>query len=311
MRKIWMPVLVLAMVFTMAACGCDHDWKAADCVNPKTCKLCQDTVGTPAGHAWAAATCVAPRTCVICNLTEGAALDHSWVEASCAMPKHCETCDLKEGDALEHVWLDVTTEAPKTCENCGKTEGERIITDPRFHTAATRDLYGEWIMEMKLTAELLDLPGFPDGSTIDLIVTFGNEGTMKVAVGTTGSFLAAIKQYRVDKIYAEYADKGVDRAAVDTTFLEKHQMSVQDYVDAEIEKVDFDQLYESIFESAKIGGVYYVENGLLYTGSDWDADLTGETYTVDGDTLVVDSLSEVLGIEGSFTRVTEVQETES
>ena len=29
-----------------------HDWKAADCTNPKTCKVCGITEGEPLGHKW-------------------------------------------------------------------------------------------------------------------------------------------------------------------------------------------------------------------------------------------------------------------
>lgn len=50
MKKFILTVLVLAMVFPMTACGCEHQWQEADCSTPKTCTKCGETEGTPTGH---------------------------------------------------------------------------------------------------------------------------------------------------------------------------------------------------------------------------------------------------------------------
>lgn len=50
MKKLVLLALALAMVFSMAACGCDHQWQEADCITPKTCSKCGETEGEAAGH---------------------------------------------------------------------------------------------------------------------------------------------------------------------------------------------------------------------------------------------------------------------
>ena len=100
-----------------------HDWKAATCTEPRICKTCDSSEGSPLGHRWKEASCAAPKTCTVCGATEGAALEHSWKEASCAAPKTCTVCGATEGAALEHGWSDATCTVPKTCTLCGATEG--------------------------------------------------------------------------------------------------------------------------------------------------------------------------------------------
>ena len=50
MKKLISFALVLAMVLSMNACGCDHQWAEATCTAPKTCSKCGETEGEPAGH---------------------------------------------------------------------------------------------------------------------------------------------------------------------------------------------------------------------------------------------------------------------
>lgn len=50
MKKLVLMILALAMVLSMAGCGCDHQWEEATCQAPKTCSLCGQTQGETAGH---------------------------------------------------------------------------------------------------------------------------------------------------------------------------------------------------------------------------------------------------------------------
>ena len=49
MKKFVLLTLVLAMVFSMAAC-CNHHWEPATCQSPKICNDCSQTEGEPLGH---------------------------------------------------------------------------------------------------------------------------------------------------------------------------------------------------------------------------------------------------------------------
>lgn len=100
-KLIAVVILVILCVSVLSGCGCEHDWKEATCTEAKSCSLCGETEGEPAGHGWNEATCTEPKTCSACSLTEGEALGHSWVDATYEAPKTCSVCGLTEGDPLE------------------------------------------------------------------------------------------------------------------------------------------------------------------------------------------------------------------
>lgn len=105
--KIKILSFAVALVLTVcifSACGCKHEWTAADCTTPKTCSLC--------------------------NETEGEAIGHKWLKATCTAAKVCKNCDETEGDPLGHDWIDATTEAPTTCTRCKVTEAKRSRLTP-------------------------------------------------------------------------------------------------------------------------------------------------------------------------------------
>lgn len=279
MKRLTILILVLAMCLTFAACGCKHEWLAATCENPKTCELCGET--------------------------EGEAKGHSMVEATCEEPKHCENCNLTEGEPLGHTWVDATTEAPKTCQTCGATEGERIITDPRFTTAATKDLHGKWELEMELTGDMMGIPDFPAGAVMKLILIFSNSGELDITVEVGDSFMDALKQYTIDSVYAEFEAQGMDRESADVAFAEAYSMTIEEYVDEEIGAIDLNEMFASLFGAIELGGVYYVEDGVLYAGDSWEDELDGESFTLNGDSLILESITEEFGTEQAFTRVAE------
>lgn len=295
MKKLTMLLLALMLVVVLAACGCEHEFGAADCVNPATCTLCGETEGTPLGHVWMAATCDAPKTCEVCGTAEGEAKGHAMVEATCEEAKHCENCNLTEGEALGHVWLDATTEDPKTCEVCALTEGERIITDFRFTTDATRDIQGKWVFEISLTGEMMGDPSFEGELPVDFILDFGNDGTFSVAIQVTDRFVEVITQYTVDELYAEYAREGMDKETVDAQIQEEYGMTLHELVAQDMNKDTFNEVYGRLFEAIGFGGVYYVNNGMLYTGANWEVMMEVNAYTQEEDTLIIKGLLVSLG----------------
>lgn len=305
MKKLNVLLLALVFALVLAGCGCEHEWADANCVDPMTCTLCEKTEGQPLGHVWMAATCEEAKTCEVCGATEGEAKGHTMVDASCEEAKHCETCNLTEGEALGHTWLDATTEVPQTCEVCAATEGERIITDPRFTTASTKDLQGKWCLEVPLTGEMMDIDDFTGVAPVNFVLEFGNAGDVGISVGVTDGFIDAMVAYSVDTTYAQLAAEGIDKETADIAFQQSYGMSIQEYMKKEMEAVDFESLYATLFDAAGLGGVYYVEDGLIYTGSSWDEEMEGSEYTLDGDTLTIDELLEAMGVEGTLTRMTE------
>ena len=114
--------IILTYEFGKALCA-EHDWKNADCNNPKTCRKCGITEGVALGHSWANADCDTPKTCNTCGITEGVALGHSWTNADCDTPKTCNTCGATEGVALGHTGGTATCTEKAKCSVCGEAYG--------------------------------------------------------------------------------------------------------------------------------------------------------------------------------------------
>ena len=113
MRYIRSLVAFMLCLFTLTGCACKHQWTEETCVTPKTCMLCEETEGEPAGHNWVEATCEFPRSCSACSATEGQPLPHSEATRYCAVDYvtcsaqrqvYCSICD--QTLSAEDVILD-------------------------------------------------------------------------------------------------------------------------------------------------------------------------------------------------------------
>lgn len=310
MKKRILSFLVLVLCLSLlTGCMCKHEvWNDADCVTPKTCAECGETEGEALGHVWLAATCEAPKTCEACGITEGEAKGHSWVDATCEAPKTCTSCDLTDGEALGHDWVDATTETPKTCTVCSVTEGERIITDPRFTTAATKDIQGLWAADIIMTGEEMGFDaGIIDEATLRLLVDLRNDGTMvfSVELPDEEAFMQKLIDAYTEVMYAEFAAYDMDEAAADEAMKQAYGMGIREYLETTLGSISFNDLLSSIYAEMNLGGIYFMQDGILYTGNSWTSAVTEEPYTLSGDTLILDSLSEGLGQDTVLTRVTE------
>lgn len=305
-KKMIVLILALVCMMVLTGCFCKHEqWKDATCTDPKTCAECGKTEGEALGHVWLAATCETPRTCEQCGITDGEAKGHAMVEASCTEAKHCEQCDLVEGEALGHVWQEATTELPQTCEVCAVTEGERIITDPRFTTEATKDIQGKWGCELPLTGEMLGMPGFEGELMLNFVLDFRNNGElgMTCEVPDEEAFMQSLMNGYVEMLYSEFAKQGLDRESADAAMVQAYGMDVETYINKTLGDASLVDTLSAMYAELNLGGVYYMEDGQLYSGLAWEGTMEPENYTLEGDTLVIDSLSDELGFDAVFHRL--------
>lgn len=113
MRHIRIFTALMLCLITLTGCACKHQWADADCLTPKTCTLCEETEGEPAGHIWVDATCDGPKTCSVCAVTEGQPLAHSEAVRDCAID-----------------YKTLTMERQTYCTGCGQIlSSEEIILD--------------------------------------------------------------------------------------------------------------------------------------------------------------------------------------
>lgn len=304
-RFLALTALVLVFALGLSACGCAHEtWTEADCLNPKTCADCGETEGEALGHNWKDADCLNPKTCQRCGTTEGAALGHAWADATCAAPKTCSRCALTEGDPLPHTWTEATTEAPKTCTACGATEGERIVTDPRFTTASTKDLYGEWVCDISLPGAATGLADFETAFQLQLHMSLSNDGKAAVTVSLENAeeLAADLVIYMSDLLYESLEAMDMTKEEADTYIQDTFGMTMTEYATVSVDAMNLPHLFDAI----AVNGVYYVEDGEFCIADDWDATMDVSAYTLDGDTLTLHDDIFGFGSEDTiFTRVTE------
>lgn len=282
-------ILLLTVVLMLAGCGCEHEWADADCVNPKTCKLCQETEGTALGHTWAAATCTAPKTCEVCKATEGEAKGHTWEDATCILPKKCAVCHEIEGEALGHTWEEATTEAPKTCSACQLTEGDKIHTDRRFTTPSTKHLHGKWYTDVEIPGEMMGTEGYIDKTALTLYYEFGKAGelTLTFELADELAFKADIKAMLEEQLYDSFAVQGLSKSQADDAMVAAYGMTVKQYADTVAEEMDIND----IFGAFNVKEVYYVEGDKIYSGLSWTSEMEPSTYKLENDVLIIDEIT--------------------
>ena len=155
--------MALMLTFGLTACGdktCDHiydnacdaicnecgeertithDWNAADCDTPKTCKVCGATEGEKLGHDWTTPDvdlCEVQSTCSRCGATDGENVEHDWTAADCESARSCSVCGATDGEKLGHTPNaddgDCTTAV--TCKHC-----TTVLTEAKSAHEASED----------------------------------------------------------------------------------------------------------------------------------------------------------------------------
>lgn len=104
----------------------DHDYAAATCTKPSSCKLCGLSIGSALGHNYiisnkTQATCTTAGkityTCEKCGdqyADSITASGHNFLAATCDNPKTCSVCSVKQGSALGHSY-----DSDHVCTRCG------------------------------------------------------------------------------------------------------------------------------------------------------------------------------------------------
>jgi len=133
-RILTVGFLVLALCIMLASCSekCEHVY---DNACDESCNICAE-VREVGGHDYAAADCDTPKTCKECSATEGEALGHSPEadDGDCTTAVVCSDCEMIITEAKKHDFSytfsttsDNTHVASGKCNNC-ETVLENAIT---------------------------------------------------------------------------------------------------------------------------------------------------------------------------------------
>ncbi len=90
---------------TEATRECNHQWKEADCENPKTCTVCGATSGESLGHSWKEADYDNPQTCTVCGKTVGSPLERPAINLQLTNQLPCELSSYLLGETLHKTVL--------------------------------------------------------------------------------------------------------------------------------------------------------------------------------------------------------------
>ncbi len=241
--------LIILCVFS--SCGCKHEWKDANCTEPKTCTLC--------------------------NVTEGEAAGHKWLDATCTTPKVCKNCDAEDSKPLGHDWQDATTEAPTTCSRCKVTEGKKIDADPRFTTESTKEFYGKWTCDTILPGETFGLEAYIDEIPCTLSYEFKNAGDViaDIELDDYFAFMDILKQATKDTFVQAFTPQGVPESQIDDAMVSTYGMTLDEYVATYVDSIDMDEIF-GMFTS---DWVYYVGQGGIYMSDSWLNEFECSEYT--------------------------------
>ena len=136
-------VILFAFCILLTACGnkCEHTY---DNACDATCNECEETREVGA-HDWSAATCTAPKTCKICGATDGNALGHTPEndDGDCTTAVTCTACDtviVEAKTAHDHSgeWL---SDADGHWHAC-KSDGCTVIVEKTGHEGGTQTCLG-------------------------------------------------------------------------------------------------------------------------------------------------------------------------
>lgn len=306
-KRVLAVLLALICALSLTGCICRHEWSAATCVSPSTCTKCDKTDGEALGHIWTEANCTEARQCSRCGAVEGAPLGHNWVEADCTKAAICSRCALVEGDALGHDWQAATTEAPKTCSRCALTEGEPIVTDPRFKTANVTELLGKWKFDTAIPAHVFGLYRYDQPLRLRFILEFLPDGTFFETAEFIDDAIVmeAFIMNSMEEEYLAMEAQGISRESYDAMVFEQTGMSNYEYTKYFMGDLTLNGILETLWDFTNNGGVYYVEDGALYTGITWESPITPSQYIVDKDSLWIYDLEQELGAGTIFSRMSE------
>lgn len=171
------------------------------------------------------------------------------------------SASLVEGETLEVVLVKTMDLADKSSE---------------FDSEVCAPLFGSWTGEITLDGTSQDLPS---DIRCQLTITFSEDGQVHCLMQLNRD---DVKAATIEKLYQTFAATGMTREDVDAAFMENGGTTIGEAVDAMLDSgasgVQLEQTYT---------GVYFVADGMIYGGENWEDAMVLTLYTLEGDTLTL------------------------
>ena len=148
------------------------------------------------------------------------------------------------------------------------------------------------------------MEGIIEELELNLLMDLRNDGSLVISaeVKDEEAFIRTMIEASIEIMYAEFESAGMTREEADAAMIGAYGMDVRGYLEANLGSLNFNELLASMYEEMNLGGVYFMEDGKLYVGDNWKGSMEETTYTLDGDTLIIEDLNTELGRELIFIR---------
>lgn len=267
-KKKWGIVLLASVALfllyvAIPSAHCEHEWQAATCTSPKTCKLCGKTEGEAIGtdHEWVDATCTTPKTCSVCGITEGEVLAHvtgPW--------------DVGEPDLITGIAVST-----KKCKLCGKIidreytalkylyEDNIFLFSPEQYTERLELIYNT-LPECSFLTTLV----VTDDDTMGCVIYDGSQRVGTILFGGSIGFLDGTSrdaEKSFNSMYCSFEGEDISQIA-------KGVLGIVLTCDPQLEPSDAANVAQNIILSMYSNNAPYYEHGVGYVFGQYRGEYT-------------------------------------
>lgn len=184
-----------------------------------------------------------------------------------------------EGDTLTLTSASLVGDAP--LEAVLTKTGDLVDNSGNFDAEVCAPLFGTWSGDVILNGAS---QGLPIDVRCRLTLTFTEDGQLQCAMVLNRE---DVKAATIEQLYQTFEAAGMTREDVDTLFMENSGTTIGEAVDAMLDsgasEVQLEQSYT---------GVYFVADGMIYGGANWEGTMEPTAYILEGDTLTLTSEAE-------------------
>ncbi len=146
-------IAITICIFSLTSCECEHEWKKATCISPKTCMKCGKTIGDSSTiHDYTRVECEEYLRCSTCGATSTYKAKHSYT-GECEKIGSCYYCGKASPNPIEHHWKGNIHTGALSCENCDRSISETDIQGKKTSDLTeTERAYIYWHLNRYLTA---------------------------------------------------------------------------------------------------------------------------------------------------------------
>jgi hypothetical protein len=151
----------------------------------------------------------------------------------------------------------------------------------RFLAENCSALYGTWTGTVTLDAELLGLGSAERSITATVTVTFDDKGNMTMIIAMDpAEYRNFAIQVSMDLLLQQFSH--LTRQQLEDLYQQRYRMTMEEFTALQVDRKD-----PEANASQQWAGVYFVENGQLYSADPQNPEAEGSLFTLEGDKLTM------------------------